>query len=161
MRVVNAATNAQVGVLRPAAATATSLTIGGLVVGTQYRFQVQALNTVGSGPFSALSNAVTFATPPGAPGLVVATSGANGGAVTATVLWTAPANNGGSAITGYVVTVVNAANTVLLTQSVGPAVRNLSPTIPVAAGTAVRFRVQAVNAVGTGAATTSNQVTAR
>lgn len=162
VRVVNAATNAQVGALRPAAANATSLAITGLTVGTSYRFQVRALNAVGAGPFSALSAAATFVTVPGAPLVVLATNGAVGGAVTANVIWTAPTTTGGSAITGYQVTVVNAAtNAVLLTTTVGSAARTLSPTIPVAAGTQVRFQVRAVNAVGTGAATTSNAVIAR
>ena len=73
VRVVNVATNAQVGALRPAGPTATSLVVTGLTNGTQYRFQVRALNAVGASAYSALSNTVTPATVPGAPQIVNAT----------------------------------------------------------------------------------------
>ena len=46
------------------------------------------------------------ATPPGAPTIGTATAGN----ASALVRWTAPANNGGSAITGYLIRVANAAN---------------------------------------------------
>lgn len=55
VRVVNAA-NVQVGALRPAAAGATSLVVTGLTNGTAYRFQVSAINAIGTGTASALSN---------------------------------------------------------------------------------------------------------
>jgi hypothetical protein len=56
VRVVNAA-NQQVGALLPAFGV--SLTVTGLTTGTAVRFQVRANNAIGSGPYSALSNAVT------------------------------------------------------------------------------------------------------
>ncbi|WP_235508659.1 fibronectin type III domain-containing protein, partial [Terrabacter sp. Root85] len=52
VRVVNAA-GAQVGALRPAGAAATSLVVTGLTNGTAYRFQVAAVNAVGTSAFSA------------------------------------------------------------------------------------------------------------
>ncbi|WP_369793480.1 peroxidase family protein, partial [Terrabacter sp. Root85] len=54
VRVVNAA-GTQVGALRPAGAAATSLVVTGLTNGTAYRFQVAAVNAVGTSAFSALS----------------------------------------------------------------------------------------------------------
>ena len=39
--------------------TATSQVVGGLVNGTQYRFRVQALNAVGTGGYSKVTNPVT------------------------------------------------------------------------------------------------------
>ncbi|NUR05768.1 MAG: choice-of-anchor D domain-containing protein [Nocardioidaceae bacterium] len=156
VRVVDAATNAQVGVLRPAGAAATSLVVTGLTNGTSYRFQVRADNAIGSGAFSALSAAVTPATTPGAPVIGNAANGANGGAITATARWTPPASNGGSAITGYVVRALRMSGagagatvlgtTVSATQPAGA--RTLSMTLP-QTGT-YRFTVQAVNAVGPG-----------
>ncbi len=68
VRVVNAS-GTQVGALRPAAGAASSLTVAGLVNGTTYQFQVAAVNDIGTGPFSALSDTVTPAAPidPGSP----------------------------------------------------------------------------------------------
>ena len=71
--------------------------------GTSYTFRVAAINAIGTGNQSADSNAVTPVAPatvPGAPTIGTATAGN----AQATVTWSAPASNGGSAITGYVVT---------------------------------------------------------
>ena len=76
-------------------------TVTGLTNGTAYRFTVTATNGSGPGPSSASSNSVTPTGPPGAPTNVAATSYANAQSV---VTWTAPATNGGSAITKYTVT---------------------------------------------------------
>ena len=82
------------------ASTATTQTVTGLTNGTAYTFKVAAINGVGTGAQSGASNSVTPATIPGAPTIGTATRG-NASVV---VNWTAPASNGGSAITGYVVT---------------------------------------------------------
>ena len=79
--------------------TALSCNVTGLINGTAYVIQVIAKNTVGSSLPSANSATVTPATVPGSPTAVVATSGNASLAVT----WTAPASNGGSNITDYVV----------------------------------------------------------
>jgi hypothetical protein len=78
--------------------TATSTTITGLTNGTAYDVRISAINTTGTGT---ASTAVT-ATPgvaPDAPTSVLLTPGTT--LLTAT--WTAPANNGGAAITDYVI----------------------------------------------------------
>jgi Ca2+-binding RTX toxin-like protein len=164
VRVAIAATNVQVGALRPAAAGATSLTVTGLVNGQSYRFQVQATNAVGTGPFSALSNAVTPARVPGAARIGAATSGLAGGVINATARWTPPVSNGGSAINGYVVTAlrINAAGAVVgqATSRVQAATAR-SLTMTLASGR-YRFVVRARNVLGLGAnSARSNLVTAR
>jgi hypothetical protein len=158
VRVVDGA-GVQVGELRPAGATATSLVVTGLTNGTAYRFQVAATNGAGAGAFSALSNAVTptAATVPGPPVIGAPSQGAQGGALTAIARWTPPASNGGSAITGYRVTALrmssSGANATVLSRTDSPIlaawVRQRSFTL--AAGN-YRFEVVAINAIGTGPA---------
>jgi hypothetical protein len=148
IRVINSATNVQIGALRPAAAGATSLNVTGLVNGTAVRFQVQATNAVGTSAFSTPSAAVTPMTTPSAPAIGTATAGN----ASALVTFTAPANNGGSAVTGLSVRVVNAATNAqvgaLRPAAAGATSLNVTG---LDNGTAVRFQVQANNAVGAGA----------
>jgi hypothetical protein len=159
VRVVDNAGN-QVGALRPAGANATSLQVTGLTNGTAYRFQVAATNSAGTGTYSALSNTVTPTAPatgvPSAPAIGTATA-AN---ASATVTWTAPGNNGGSAITGYQVRVVdNAGNQVGALRPAGANATSLLVT-GLTNGTSYRFQVAATNANGTGTySALSNAVT--
>jgi fibronectin type III domain protein/low-density lipoprotein receptor class B len=151
VRVVDSA-GVQVGALRPAAATATSLVVTGLTNGSGYRFQVAAKNAVGAGPNSALSAVVVPATVPGAPVIATAAPGTAGGAVTATANWNPPASNGGSAVTGYRVRAlrISATGTVLATtkSAVQPgSARQLTMTLQTGN---YRFTVQAINKAGPG-----------
>jgi hypothetical protein len=59
VRMVDGATGTKALVLRDIAGNLTSLNITGLAKGTSVRFQVQAINVLGTGPVSAHSNAVT------------------------------------------------------------------------------------------------------
>ncbi|MBV9952957.1 MAG: Ig-like domain repeat protein, partial [Acidimicrobiia bacterium] len=77
-------------------ATATGFTITGLTTGTRYYVVVRALNRGGLGAKSAELSGVP-ATRPTAPRAVTATAGDS----RTTIGWTAPASNGGTAITGY------------------------------------------------------------
>ncbi|MEP6817055.1 MAG: fibronectin type III domain-containing protein, partial [Marmoricola sp.] len=148
VRVVDAATNAQIGALQTAAADATSVTVGGLVNGTAVSFQVQARNGVGTGGFSALSNTVTPATVPAAPVIGAVTRGSTSALVT----WAAPASNGGSAVTGYSVRVLYAASG-LMVGALRPAAAGTTSlrVTGLVNGSAVRFQVLATNAVDAGA----------
>jgi fibronectin type 3 domain-containing protein len=79
----------------------TSVTVPKLANGTIYYFKVTAVNKAGEGPASGLASATPAAaiTQPGPPTRLTATPG--DGQVTLT--WTAPASDGGAAISGYLV----------------------------------------------------------
>jgi hypothetical protein len=132
-----------VGTPQPAAATATSATITGLTNGTAYTFKVLATNSAGDGAYSGLSNAVTPLTTPGAPAIGTV----SGGDAAATVRWTAPASNGGSAITGYSVRTWSG-TTLVKTTPVGNVTSTSIPGLT--NGTAYTFDVAATNAAGDG-----------
>jgi hypothetical protein len=125
-------------------ATVYSQEVTGLTNGTTYSFVVKATNAGGD---SAASNEVS-ATPrtvPSAPTGVTATAGDG----QATVRFETPASDGGSPITGYIVTASPGGIT-----AEGPG----SPitVTGLANGTTYTFTVQAVNAIGPGAASAAS-----
>ena len=129
-----------------APASARSLVVNGLVNGTAYRFAVAAVNDAGTGAASLQSTPVVPRTVPGAPGIGRA-SAARGAAV---VRWTAPAVNGGSAVTGYVLRVFSGGK---LVRTVSVAAIARSTTVgKLTAGRGYAFRVLAKNVAGLGAA---------
>ena len=136
-------------------AALTSATVTGLTTGTTYTFTVTPSNPGGSAPESAKSNAVTplVAVVPGPPGSVTADPASE----QARVNWAAPATDGDSAITGYVVTPYVGA-TAGTPVSVGAAARTATLT-GLADGVATTFKVAAVNGVGTGTGASSPAVT--
>jgi trimeric autotransporter adhesin len=139
--------------------TTSPVTVTGLTNGTAYTFTVHATNGVGPGPESASSNTVTPSSAPVAPGApTIGTAVADSG-TQATANWTAPASDGGSAVTGYVVKTYKASdNSLLFTDTLGVVVTFARTGLTT--GTAVYFKVAAINAVNTGAqSAASNTVT--
>ena len=133
-------------------AATTSLVFTGLTSGTPYMFTVVALNGVGTGTGTA-SSAVTPLALPDAPTGVTGTAG--DGEVS--LSWTAPASNGGSAITNYAVTVSPTTGVTGLTT------RSAATTSLVFTGltndTAYTFTVAAISAVGTGPTASGSALT--
>ena len=129
-----------------------TIIVTGLTNGTPYTFTVKATNAVGTGVASAASNSVTPLTVPGAPTIGTAV----GGPTTASVPFTAPASNGGSAIISYTATSSPGGFTGTLTQAGNGTITVTGLTN----GTPYTFTVTATNTVGTGAASAaSNAVT--
>ncbi len=127
--------------------------VSGLTGNTAYTFKAQATNPIGYGPLSASSNSATTWSVPGAPTIGTASVASS---TSASVPFTAPASNGGTAITSYTATSSPGGVTGTLSQAG-------SGTITVSGlttATAYTFTVTATNTVGTGAASAaSNSVT--
>jgi uncharacterized protein (TIGR02145 family) len=119
--------------------TASPITVTGLTNGTAYTFTVIATNAKGNSTASSLSNSVTPTSVPGAPTIGTATKGN----AQATVTFTVPSNNGGSAITGY--TVTSNPGSITATGTASPII-----VTGLANGTAYTFSVTAANATGSG-----------
>jgi hypothetical protein len=145
-------TTAAASVAVTGAPPATSTVFSGLTAGTSYTFKVQASNPNGTGSLSAASNAVT-PTPAAAPGAPTAVS-ALPATHEAVVSWSAPANNGGSAITSYTVTPY-IGGTAQTPVTVGGSATTTTVT-GLANGSAFTFTVAAANALGTGAASVAS-----
>src|SRR5439155_145612 len=125
--------------------TGLAVTVGGLVNQQPYTFTVTATNALGS----SLAGAGAAATPIGTPDppVQVSASATYGEAL---VTWQPPANNGGSPITGYLITI-------------SPGGRTLSTPDTIFGWTGlppspVSFTIQAVNAFGAGPASTPSNV---
>ena len=126
--------------------TATTAIVTGLVNGTGYRFRVAAVNSVGTGAWSGPSAAVVPATTAGKATAVAAVA-AN---AQATISWTAPASDGGAAVSDYVVQHSSDGGTTWQAVEDGVSTATTATVIGLVNGTSYRFRVAAVNAVGTG-----------
>jgi titin len=124
--------------------TSTSQTITGLTNGTQYSFRVAARNAAGIGAQSAASNVVTPAGLPGAPSIGTAVAGDT----QVTLNWSAPNNNGGSTVSGYVVTPYIGSTAQPSKTFDSSATSQLITGLN--NGTSYTFRVAAKNAIGTG-----------
>jgi cytochrome c peroxidase/chitodextrinase len=118
--------------------TSSPLVVTGLTNGTAYTFKVKARNAIGLSPISAASNSVTPKTVPSAPVI----GSASAGNAQATVSFSAPSSNGGSAITAYEI-YANGSSTVIKSGTSSPLV-----VTGLTNGTAYTFKVKARNAVG-------------
>jgi type II secretory pathway pseudopilin PulG len=126
-----------------------SYTATGLTNGTAYQFEVAAINSDGTGNFSASSSGVTPLGAPSPPTSLVAAPGSS----TASLTWSAPSNNGGAAITGYTVTSSPGGYTCTTAGATLCTITSLTP------GQSYTFTATATNSLGTSTAgSTSNAV---
>jgi hypothetical protein len=121
--------------------TGTSYVATGLTNGTPYYFVVTAINATGPSFPTTQATATPALQAPGPPIIGTATPG-NG---EATVTWTAPTFNGGSAVTGYTVT----SNPGGVTASAGASATSVIVT-GLTNYVQYTFTVTATNAIGTG-----------
>ena len=128
--------------------TATSATVTGLTNGTEYVFQVAAINSVGTGSYSVASSVVIPFTVPGQPTSLSGTAGIN----QIDLSWTAPTSNGGAAVTDYVVEYSTNSGSTWVTFVDGVSTSTSASVIGLTNGTGYIFRVTAKNAAGNGTA---------
>lgn len=133
------------------AGDARSATLTGLADGKAYTVAVAAINSAGRSRAAISAAARPHLTVPTAPAEVTAAP-AHSGIV---VSWQPQVSDGGSAVTGYVITVAGTTRTV----TTGPGARSATVT-GLTTGTAYKFNVAAVNALGRGPAATSAQAIA-
>jgi hypothetical protein len=126
--------------------THTTQTITGLVDGSTYYFKVAAHNANGWGLLSPGANPVTVGTPLTPTGLI-----SFAGNAAATLAWTAPADDNGSPVTGYVVTPF--ANGVAKPAELVPGTVTAQTFAGLPNGATYTFKIAAVNANGTGPST--------
>lgn len=132
------------------AAAGTTATLTGLVNGATYAVRVAAVNSAGTGAWSAASEGLVPRTTPDAPTGLRALAG--NGAVELT--WSPPAFDGGDDITGYVVAV--ATKDAVAQYSADDTRLALAGLVN---GTSYTIRVAALNAAGTGTWTAPATVT--
>jgi phospholipase C len=136
-------------------ASASTVTVTGLMTGMPYTFLVAATNARGTGAESASTLDIVVGSPT-APTAVTAAAGIGA----ATVHWTAPANDNGSPVTGYIITPYLAG--VAQTARTFNSTATTETVTGLTAGKTYSFKVAAKNAVGTGPqSTASNAVTPR
>jgi hypothetical protein len=130
--------------------TATEFTISNLKNGTEYVFAVRAKNAVGTGAASDVVHA-TPAWTPGVPSGLTATVAPEPGAGSgeAKLSWNAPADNGGSEITDYLIQ-KSTDGTTWTTVDDGASPATEYTVGGLTNGAEYRFRVAAHNAVGNG-----------
>ncbi len=133
----------------------TNFTDTGATNGTTFYYKVSAVNSVGEGTAST----VVSATPgrPGAPQSLVATQNPTKGV---NLSWTAPASNGGSAITGYkIYRSTSAGAETFLIQPAGAGTTYTDTTT--SSRKQYFYKVSAVNANGEGALSNESYATAK
>ena len=131
--------------------TATTATLTGLTAGTAYSVRVSAVNAGGTGDASNVVVATPLSyNPPSAPRTVAATAQL----LSSYVTWAAPVDNGGSAVTGYIVDWSTDGTTWLGNVRLAATVYGTTLT-GLVGGAATTVRVRATNAYGTSAAATA------
>ncbi|MDD2819528.1 MAG: fibronectin type III domain-containing protein [Candidatus Nanopelagicales bacterium] len=135
--------------------TNTSVIVTGLTNGTLYSFRVAAVNAIGTGTYTSTSTS-TPATIPGAPTSLSASRSSTNGTLT----WTAPASDGGSAVTDYLVAYKLSTDADWTVFNDGVRTATGATVTGLTTGANYDFQVITVNLVGSSSATSTVNLTA-
>jgi hypothetical protein len=127
-----------------------TITINGLTSSTPYTFTVYATNSVGNSPSSASSNQITTSAVPTVPGAPIIGIATKTGSTSATVSYTAPANNGGATITSYtaIAYLYPSGTSAGITGTLNQAGNGIITVTGLSPSTSYTFKVKATNSVG-------------
>ena len=132
--------------------TSTSYSHTGLTAGSTRHYRVSAINSVGTGPASNSDSAATEAEPVTKPDAPTGLSATADGQTEIDLSWTAPSDDGGTAITGYRIEVSSdGSNWSDLVSDTGSTATSYTHT-SLAAGSVRHYRVSSINSAGTGSA---------
>ena len=126
--------------------TAEPFTISGLATGRSYEVEVRAVNSAGVGPASPTASATPRTVP-----AAVSEFSATGLDSSASLSWAPPTNDGGSAVSDFVVQFATSASGPWTTFADATSATNSAVVTGLTNGTTYLFRVSAVNAAGSGA----------
>jgi titin len=126
------------------ASPAAGIVINGLSTGSTYVFRVSAVNSLGAGLASAISNAVTVIAAPTQPTNVVARAGDK----VVNLSWIAPATSNGSTITDYVIEMRKSTDAAWTVYADSVSAATTAVVANLVNGTTYAFRVTAKNAAG-------------
>ena len=126
------------------ASPAAGIVINGLAVGGTFVFRVSAVNQLGAGLASAISNAVTVIAAPTQPTNVVARAGDK----VVNLSWTAPATSNGSAITDYVIEMRKSTDATWTVYADSVSAATSAVVANLVNGTTYAFRIIAKNGAG-------------
>uniref|UniRef100_A0A6C0DAR2 Fibronectin type-III domain-containing protein n=1 Tax=viral metagenome TaxID=1070528 RepID=A0A6C0DAR2_9ZZZZ len=143
--------------VRSPSSTATPIIISGLTNGVACTVKLRAVNAAGAGATQASGTAATPRTVPDAPTGVTVTPGAT---TVLSIAWTAPANNGGNAITFYKIerSLDGVSSWTALTSAQASSPYNSTG---LTNGTVYHYRVSATNTAGFGAVSSTASGTPR
>jgi len=140
------------GLVSNTGSTATTYSDTGLASSTTYTYRVSAINAIGTSSSSNTASATlsTIITVPSTPTGLTATAFSSS---QINLSWTAPSNNGGSAITGYKIERSSNGGSTWsgLVSNTGSTATTYSDT-GLASSTTYTYRVSAINSVGTSSA---------
>ena len=142
-------------VKKQAPSTSLSLGLTGLAPGTAYKVRVSAINGVGASDFLTGS----FKTTGSVPGKVLNVTASNVASSTLTLNWNLPATNGGVALSDYKLEVSGNNGATWTTITHDPLLVRSFNVTNLTKNKAYQFRVSAINAIGTGAASDVLKVT--